>query len=215
MTIVFSYCFKAKVLKLWLFNSDLQYKASEDFKTTSSASDMIFWRNDIIFIYSNEPSLRIVDTSQKSLKILFLRYYKDKKSVKVTEFNDLFYHFESQLNGHRITAATDRRINNKTFVYLFAGRMLCRQELSEKFVEVCNIEDIADWIDCTEGTTDTKDTKDTSDILDDIETVLIILGLLVIFIVMLIIAIIFTLCLIFSNVRNRSESGVKVIGERN
>ena len=206
MTIVFSYCFKAKVLKLWLFNSDLQYKASEDFKTTSSASDMIFWRNDIIFIYSNEPSLRIVDTSQKSLKILFLRYYKDRKSVKVTEFNDLFYHFESQLNGHRITAATDRRINNKTFVYLFAGRMLCRQELSEKFVEVCNIEDIADWIDCTE---DTTDTTDTSDILDDIQTVLIIYSLLVFFIVMLIIAIIFTLCLIFSNRRSMPETDPK------
>ena len=109
---------------------------------------MIFWRNNISFVFSNGPWFKFID--YYSYKHLFLRYSNDNKSVKVNEFDDDYHYFESLLNGHRITAATDVTLNKKTFVYLFAGRMLCRQELSEQLVEVCNIEDIADWIDCSE-----------------------------------------------------------------
>ena len=59
-------------------------------------------------------------------------------------------YFKDRLNGIQITAALNRTKNGKPFVYLFAGRMLCRQELSKKSVKVCDIVDIADWIDCSD-----------------------------------------------------------------
>ena len=198
--------------KLWLFDSDLRFNQTNPFIGLSSATDMIFWRNNISFIFSNGQWFEFIDYSYKPW---FLRYSKERKSVKVTEFNDLFHHFESQLNGHPITAATDIRLNDTTFVYLFAGRMLCRQELSEKFVKVCDIEDIADWIDCTEDTSHTSDilhtsdTTDTSGVSDDSNTLLIVLVVVGIFVVLLIIVIIVSVWLIFSNGRPKSETDPK------
>ena len=188
--------------KIWGLNSDLQYNQSENLYKTLPADDMIYWRNNLTLIYSNEPSLKMM--SQRIPKTLFLQYSDDKKSVKVTENDGQYRHFESQLNGHRISAATDVTLNNKTFVYLFAGRMLCRQELSEQFVEVCDIKDIADWIDCTEDTSDTSDKPG-----GDSKTLLIVLVVVAIFVVLLIIVIIVSVWLIFSNGRPKSGTDPK------
>ena len=141
------FLFKLKVLKIWLFDSNWQFIKTKYFDPEfSSATDFIEWRNGYFLVYSNTPFIWI---KSKDSKPLFLRYSNDKMSVKVSDFDDDYYNFKSQLNGHRISAATDVTLNDTTFVYLFAGRMLCRQELSEQFVKVCDIEDIADWIDCT------------------------------------------------------------------
>ena len=87
---------------------------------------------------------------------LHLKYSDDGSDVKLF-VNNIDKDFENHLNGTQITAAFDIIRNNKTFVYLFAGRMLCRQELSKEFVKVCDIEDIANWIDCPEITETTQE----------------------------------------------------------
>ena len=183
--------------KIWVFDSDLRYKEANDISAdVSSLIDMIYWRNDIFYIYSNLnlPFIGLIDVHSKQF---FLRYSNDKKSVKVTDFDDDYYNFKSQLNGHRISAATDVTLNDTTFVYLFAGRMLCRQELSEQFVKVCDIEDIADWIGCSE------------DISDNIDTLLIVLGLFVTFVLVLIIALIVGLFFVFRNRESKLETDPK------
>ena len=192
------FLFKLKVLKIWLFDSNWQFIKTKYFDPEfSSATDFIEWRNGYFLVYSNTAFIWI---KSKDSKPLFLRYSNDKKSVKVTDFDDDYYNFKSQLNGHRISAATDVTLNDTTFVYLFAGRMLCRQELSEQFVKVCDIEDIADWIDCPE---------DISDISDNIDTLLIVLGILVTFVLVLIIALIVGLFLVFRNRESKLETDPK------
>ena len=59
--------------------------------------------------------------------------------------------FDGRLKGIPITAALGLEHFGKQFVVFFAGRHLCKQEISEtNWTNVCNIEDIADWIDCSE-----------------------------------------------------------------
>ena len=129
----------------WLFDSDLNY-VNEEEGSNLSAIDMIVWQKSRwrIRISSNQTLLINPDSGQ----LLYLQYSQDKKLVKLIKINNSIDGFGDKLKGHEITAATDVTLNDTTFVYLFAGRMLCRQELSEQFVKVCDIEDIADWIDC-------------------------------------------------------------------
>ena len=206
--------------KMWALNSDLQYNQSENLYKTLPADDMIYWRNNLTLIYSNEPSLKMIDKSQKIPKTLFLQYSDDKKSVKVTENDGQYRHFESQLNGHRISAATDVTLNNKTFVYLFAGRMLCRQELNEQFVKVCDIEDIADWIDCSDITqkgdepltpsssssTSTTTVSTTATTLSSGNTPLVIIGVIVGVVFLLVVVIAVTIFLMYSKPKEQPNN---------
>ena len=108
---------------------------------------MMYWQREPYQVFTNQTSISFLDNYTEK-KRYYLQFSANKTLLKLIQSNDTINGFESKLKGHPITAAFDRRLNNKTFVYLFAGRMLCRQELSEKFVKVCDIEDIADWIDC-------------------------------------------------------------------
>ena len=54
--------------------------------------------------------------------------------------------FVGLLKGVAITAAFNWRQSEKEFVYLFAGRYLCRQEISFEWVPMCNITDINDLV---------------------------------------------------------------------
>ena len=59
--------------------------------------------------------------------------------------------FDGTLEGVPITAAFNWTQSGKQLVYFFAGRHLCKQEISETdWVPMCNIKDIADLvIGCT------------------------------------------------------------------
>ena len=57
--------------------------------------------------------------------------------------------FDGLLEGVAITAAFNWTQLDKEFVYLFAGRHLCRQEISFQWVPMCEIQDISDWINCS------------------------------------------------------------------
>ena len=66
--------------------------------------------------------------------------------------------FEGSLEGVPITAALKWDHSEKDFVYLFAGRHLCRQEISPtNWVPMCNITDIADWLSCSVSNTADED----------------------------------------------------------
>ena len=66
--------------------------------------------------------------------------------------------FEGSLEGVPITAALKWDHSEKDFVYFFAGRHLCRQEISPtNWVPMCNITDIADWLSCSGSNTADED----------------------------------------------------------
>ena len=56
--------------------------------------------------------------------------------------------FDGSLEGVPITAAFNWTQTDKEFVYFFAGRNLCKQEISLEWVPMCDIKDIGDWLSC-------------------------------------------------------------------
>ena len=60
--------------------------------------------------------------------------------------------FEGELNGIAVTAAMNRIIAGKEYLYMFAGRHLCRQEINQThWVPMCDIQDISDLFkDCSD-----------------------------------------------------------------
>ena len=54
--------------------------------------------------------------------------------------------FDGTIRGVAITAAFNWTQSDKEFVYFFAGRHLCRQEISLKWVAMCEIQDISDLV---------------------------------------------------------------------
>ena len=70
------------------------------------------------------------------------------KLSKQTELNT--EPFDGSLEGIPITAAFNWMQSGKQYIYMFAGRHLCRQEISQTdWVSMCNITDIADWLNCS------------------------------------------------------------------
>ena len=80
----------------------------------------------------------------------FLKQTVDNKPVlKISDEYVSEKCFEGELNGIAVTAAMNRIISGKEYLYMFAGRNLCRQEINQThWVPMCDIQDIADWIDC-------------------------------------------------------------------
>ena len=91
--------------------------------------------------------------------------------------------FEGLLESVAITAAFNWTQSDKQLVYFFAGRHLCKQEISETdWVPMCNITDIADWVNCPESVHPKE---------DGFPLTLVILSVLALVIVVLILVIVF------------------------
>ena len=79
----------------------------------------------------------------------FLIKNKDRQMKLVTKFSPHRLQteantepFDGLLDGVPITAAFNWTQPDKQFVYFFAGRRLCRQQISFDWVPMCDIEDI-------------------------------------------------------------------------
>ena len=66
--------------------------------------------------------------------------------------------FDGTLEGIAITAAFNWTQSDREYVYMFAGRHLCRQEINQTdWVPMCDIQDISDLvIDCSPEDDDNK-----------------------------------------------------------
>ena len=77
---------------------------------------------------------------------------RNDSQMKITQniqLEDNSEPFNGLLEGIPITAALNWTQSGKETLYLFAGRHLCRQEISFDWVPMCNITDISDLvIDC-------------------------------------------------------------------
>ena len=136
--------------------------------------------NDTTFVWkdSHLGKYLLMRRNDHTMKLMELRPAKLRPEPNTEPF-------DGSLEGVPITAAFNWTKHGKEFVYFFAGRQLCRQEISTTdWVPMCDIEDIADLIDRskddpnygstdapTDGSTDgpkdvlkegTKDPKDDS-----------------------------------------------------
>ena len=77
------------------------------------------------------------------------------KLINNTQLENNTEPFDGSLEGIPITAAFNWTQSRKEYVYMFAGRHLCKQEISEtNWVPMCNITDISNLIiDCTQDRT--------------------------------------------------------------
>ena len=72
----------------------------------------------------------------------------DMVNMRLEMANNQSEPFDGSLEGVPITAAFNWTQTDKEFVYFFAGRNLCKQEISLEWVPMCDIKDIADWLNC-------------------------------------------------------------------
>ena len=126
----------------------------------------------------------------------------NEKRIKFNELYDMTYEdtyfFDGKLDGIAVTAALSYNESDKDFILFFAGRRLCKQEISRtNWLKMCDIVDIADWIDCTDEILD-----------EDIKLLYILLGVLVTVVVVIILAII-GLCLIYSKRKSETDPKAK------
>ena len=118
------------------------------------SSSLVCLKNDngfYLFYHLNETIGRFAKQTvgtETQIKLI-----QDSKSTSSGSSKDFF---DGKLNGIAITAAMNRIISGKEYVYMFAGRNLCRQEISTKWIPMCDIEDIADWIYCSKDIDNNK-----------------------------------------------------------
>ena len=143
----------------------------------------------------NDTNFYLAEYFTKGKYILIIQNKTQMKLVEEQSLDRGIELFDGKLKGVSITAAVDLEHSGKQFVVFFAGRHLCKQEISRtNWTKLCDIEDIADWIDCTDG------------LDNDIKLLHIILVALVIVVVVLIIALIVGLCCMCSNRNSKSDT---------
>ena len=77
---------------------------------------------------------------------------RQMKLIESTQLENISEPFDGTLEGIPITAAYNWTQSDKEFLYFFAGRHLCRQEINQNdWVPMCDIEDIANWVKCPKG----------------------------------------------------------------
>ena len=101
------------------------------------------------FVFNPEwrkfPSYRLIRSNDRKMKLIAITNPETESEANTEPFN-------GTLEGVPITAAFNWTQSGEHVLYLFAGRHLCRQEISFDWVPMCNITDISDLvIDCTQG----------------------------------------------------------------
>ena len=176
---------------------------NDTYTPTRFIMDMIYW-HEIPYQFTvdeaNEGIVYLLDDPKEDIRY----YFQRTPNNTLVKLDLSARNYMSRINGSRIKSATDITINGTTFFYLFAGRKLCRQEVSEQFVELCDAEDIADWINCA----DTRDMPENPEKPKNPEKSgisWIIIGLSLGVIVLLIVAIALTVCLWKRNKDNQNK----------
>ena len=180
----------------WQLKKDFTLWTSEHIPTLPDLIDCVTLSNKVSrkvrFCLKNNISIGFyLDDNFYDYKYRFLITTEgNEKRIKFNELYDMTYEdtyfFDGKLDGIAVTAALSYNESDKDFILFFAGRRLCKQEISRtNWLKMCDIVDIADWIDCTDEILD-----------EDIKLLYIILGVLVTVVVVIIIAIIIGLCLI-------------------
>ena len=103
--------------------------------------------------------------------------------------------FNGSLEGIPITAAFNWTQYRKQYLYMFAGRHLCRQQISQtNWFPICDIEDISDLvIDCLNKTKETNKTTthSTPDITRDLILVIVSVVIVITLILILIVFVVY------------------------
>ena len=105
---------------------------------SNSKSKIIFQINPD---WRNTPGYRLIRRNDRKMKLIDVSDEDTEQESNAKPFN-------GTLEGVAITAALNWSQPDKEIVYFFAGRHLCRQEISFDWVPMCDIEDIADWLGC-------------------------------------------------------------------
>ena len=111
------------------------------------------WGDTLVHLNYFQNNIQISYTKQSRPFSYLLRTQvrNDKTEIKLLDSEDPDSSGFTKFNGIPITAAFNLRTDSgKDLLHLFAGRQLCRMEVSEdKWLPFCTVQDISQWIDCS------------------------------------------------------------------
>ena len=152
---------------------DLHFMTGANVCIESDTKDNLYLTFETI---PNNPWYRLIKRNDNEVKVIENLIQEDNTKP-----------FVGSLEGVPITAAFNWTQSNKEYLYMFAGRHLCRQELRSNWVPMCDIQDISDLvIDCPNKTKESNYT--TPDITPEytLYIILVIVGVVIVIIVIVI-----------------------------
>ena len=117
--------------------------------------------------------------------------------------------FNGYLEGFAITAAFNWTQSGKEYLYMFAGRLLCRQQISFDWVPMCDIEDISNLvIGCSHRTGVVWRCNDETDNINIYVIISVIVVSLLLFAILVVIGVYYAFIRSKNNSKEKSNKGL-------